>query len=193
MMRSRVCTIALLCTAVAGPCFGQEQAAPAPKPLSGSLGVVVFPAKGQTPTQQSQDEGECYSWAKGHTGFDPMAPPAAASQPPPAEPPASAPSQKADGSRLQGAARGAATGAVIGEVASDDAGKGAAIGATAGVLKGGAESRRKQAEAQQQAVAAQEQQQQAAAQQQQAAHEQELDMFRKAFGACLEAKDYTVK
>ena len=39
----------------------------------------------------------------------------------------------------------------------------------------------------------QEQQQHTAAQQQQAAHEQELDMFRKAFGACLEAKDYTVK
>ena len=83
--------------------------------------------------------------------------------------------------------------AVIGEVASDDAGKGAAIGATAGVMKGGAESRRKQAQAQQQAVATQEQQQQAAAQEQQAAREQELDFFRKSFGACLEAKDYTVK
>jgi hypothetical protein len=185
--------VALLCTAIAGPCFAQEQAASAPKPLSSSLGVAVFPAKGQTPTQQSQDEGECYAWAKGQTGFDPMAPPAAASPPPPAQSPASAPPPQADGSRLRGAARGAAAGAVIGEVASDDAGKGAAIGATAGVMKGGAESRRKQAQAQQQAVATQEQQQQAAAQEQQAAREQELDFFRKSFGACLEAKDYTVK
>src|ERR1700741_968250 len=45
----------------------QAQTAPPPataKPLSTSLGMVVFPAKGQTPQKQSQDEGECYAWSK---------------------------------------------------------------------------------------------------------------------------------
>ena len=41
--------------------------APASKPVSTSLGMVVFPAKGQTPQQQAQDEGECYAWSKGQT------------------------------------------------------------------------------------------------------------------------------
>ena len=111
----------------------------ATKPLSTSLGVVVFPAKGQTPQKQSQDEGECYAWSKGQTGVDPMAPaPAATPAPAPA---AAAPAP--GGQRARSAARGAAAGAVIGEVADDDAGKGAAIGATAGVLKGGADRRRR--------------------------------------------------
>jgi len=142
---------------------------PASKPLSTSLGMVVFPAKGQTAQQQSQDEGECYAWSKGQTGVDPMAPPPAPAQAA-AQPAQQAPA--ADGSRLRGAARGAAAGAIIGEVASDDAGKGAAIGATAGVVAGGRQSRKNQ---------------------QQAASQQQLDLFKKGFAACLEPKGYTVK
>ncbi|HEY6124629.1 MAG TPA: hypothetical protein VIV63_08265, partial [Steroidobacteraceae bacterium] len=61
--------------------------APASKPLSTSLGVVVFPAKGQTPEKQSQDEGECFAWSKQQTGFDPMNPSASAPPPPPAQAP----------------------------------------------------------------------------------------------------------
>jgi uncharacterized protein YcfJ len=160
--------------------------APASKPMSTSLGMVVFPAKGQTPQQQAQDEGECYAWSKGQTGVDPMAPPAAAAQPA-AQTAPKAPA--ADGSRLRGAARGAAAGAVIGEVADDDAGKGAAIGATAGVLAGGRQSRKNQQAAAEQAA----QQQQQATQQAQAANQQQLDLFKKGFAACLEPKGYTVK
>ncbi len=159
---------------------------PASKPISTSLGMVVFPAKGQTPQKQSQDEGECYAWSKGQTGVDPMAPPPAAAQP------AAQSAQKAsgaDGSRLRGAARGAAAGAVIGEVADDDAGKGAAIGATAGVVAGGRQSRKNQQAAAEQAA----QQQQQATQQTQAANQQQLDLFKKGFAACLEPKGYTVK
>ena len=166
----------------------QSPATPPPpsKPLSTSLGMVVFPAKGQTPQQQSQDEGECYAWSKGQTGVDPMAPPPAAAQP------AAQSAQKApaaDGSRLRGAARGAAAGAVIGEVADDAAGKGAAIGATAGVVAGGRQSRKNQQAAAEQAT----QQQQQATQQTQAANQQQLDLFKKGFAACLEPKGYTVK
>ncbi len=176
--------ISVLCIAFAATVQAQ---APAPsKPLSTSLGMVVFPAKDQTAQKQSQEEGECYAWSKGQTGVDPMAPAAppaqAAAQP-------AAPAPAAGGERLKGAARGAAAGAIIGEVANDDAGGGAAIGATAGVLKGGAENRRNKAQAQSQAQAAT--QQQAASQQ--AAQQQQLDLFKKGFAACLESRGYTVK
>jgi uncharacterized protein YcfJ len=160
--------------------------APAAKPMSTSLGLVVFPAKGQTAQQQSQDEGECYAWSKGQTGVDPMAP-ATAAAPAAAQPAQPAPAQ--GGERLRGAARGAAAGAVIGEVADDDAGKGAAIGATAGVLAGGRQSRKNQEQAAQQAT----QQQQQATQQQQAASQQQMDLFKKGFAACLEPKGYSIK
>jgi hypothetical protein len=166
----------------------QAQTAPPPataKPLSTSLGMVVFPAKGQTPQKQSQDEGECYAWSKGQTGVDPMAPAPAAAPPPAQAAAAPAPS----GQRARGAVRGAAAGAVIGEVADNDAGKGAAIGATAGVLKGGAEKRRAQEQAQQEAAKKQE----ATVQQQTAATQEQLNLFKKGFSACLEPKGYTVK
>jgi hypothetical protein len=171
-----------ICLAVCSSAHAQTTT---PKPLSTSLGVVVFPAKGQTPQKQSQDEGECYAWSKGQTGVDPMAP-APAATPVPAQPAAAPPPS---GQRARGAVRGAAAGAVIGEVADDDAGKGAAIGATAGVLKGGSEARKQQAQAQQDAAKKQE----ATVQQQTAATQEQLNLFKKGFAACLEPKGYTVK
>jgi uncharacterized protein YcfJ len=181
-----IASTALLIVGVQAVAQAPATTAPASKPISTSLGMVVFPAKGQTPQKQSQDEGECYAWSKGQTGVDPMAPPPAAAQPA-AQTPQKAPA--ADGSRLRGAARGAAAGAVIGDVADDDAGKGAAIGATAGVVAGGRQSRKNQQQAAQQAT----QQQQQATQQAQAANQQQLDLFKKGFAACLEPKGYTVK
>jgi uncharacterized protein YcfJ len=177
--------IAGLMMTMAGAVLAQETVAPAPtQALSKSLGVVIFPAQGQNAQQQSQDEGECYAWAKTDTGVDPMA----ATAPP--LPPAEQAAQPAgpDGSRVRGAARGAAAGAIIGEIADDDAGKGAAIGATAGTMHGGAQSRRNRATAQSQA----EQQQQAAQQQATAQQQQQRELFNKAFSACMQAKNYTV-
>ena len=175
-----------ICLALCSSVHAQTAPPPAaPKPLSTSLGVVVFPAKGQTPQKQSQDEGECYAWSKGQTGVDPMAPAPAATAAPAQEATAAAPG----GQRARSAVRGAAAGAVIGEVADDDAGKGAAIGATAGVLKGGAEKRRAQEQAQQDAAKKQE----ATVQQQTAATQEQLNLFKKGFAACLEPKGYTVK
>ena len=40
--------------------------------LAATLDVYVFPAKGQTPEQQSQHEVECYEWATANTGTDPF-------------------------------------------------------------------------------------------------------------------------
>ena len=76
-----IASTALLLVGVQAVAQAPATPPPASKPISTSLGMVVFPAKGQTPQQQSQDEGECYAWSKGQTGVDPMAPPPAAAQP----------------------------------------------------------------------------------------------------------------
>ncbi len=39
--------------------------------------LMVFPNADQSAEQQQQDEFTCYGWAKGETGFDPMAVPTA--------------------------------------------------------------------------------------------------------------------
>lgn len=45
--------------------------------------LVIYPAKNQSNAQMEKDKFECYSWAKGQSGFDPMAaPPATGSRPP---------------------------------------------------------------------------------------------------------------
>jgi hypothetical protein len=127
----------------------------------------VYPAKGQSATQQNTDDGQCLAWAKQDTGIDPAA--VAATPPPPTGP---------QGERMRGAVRGAAGGAVIGEIVDDDAGKGAAVGATAGVLAGGRRSRQNQA---------------ALAQQAQASEAQAIDTYYRAYGACMQGRGYTVK
>ena len=157
-------------------------AAPAPaaamKPAA--LGLAVYPGKGQDPTQQGKDEGECYTWARQQTGIDPTAAPAPA-------PAAEAPK----GGAVKGAARGAAKGAAVGAVGDDDrvrdegnldAGEGAAAGAAAGAAKG----RRAQKKAGKQAEAQAKQ----TAQTQDAATK---DTFKKSWGACLEGRGYSVK
>ena len=45
------------------------------KPVSTTLGLVVFPAKGQTQETQATDETSCYAWSKQQTGIDPFAAP----------------------------------------------------------------------------------------------------------------------
>ena len=85
--------------------------------------TVVYPAKGQSPDKQKNDEGECHTWAVGQSKYDPANPP-----PPPA---AAKPATTATGTTPGAGARGAARGAVVGEVIADDASTGAAVGAAA--------------------------------------------------------------
>lgn len=145
------------------------------KTLAASAGVFAYPAKGQKPDKQAQDEAECYNWLKQQSGYDPM-------QPPPAVTPTQTNERVADGSRARSATRGAVAGAVIGEVASNDAGKGAAIGAVAGTLAGGRQSRMAQSQKQEQA-----------AQEAQAQEQALRDSFKRGMAVCLEARGYTVK
>jgi hypothetical protein len=131
---------------------------------------LAYPAKGQSTQQQSRDDGECYTWAKQQTGIDPAV---VAQTPPPQD---SGPAV-GGGERAGGALRGAAGGAIIGGIAGD-AGEGAAIGAVVGTMAGGRRAR---------------QNQQAQNQQAQAQHQQQIDTFHRAYGACMEGRGYTIK
>jgi hypothetical protein len=131
---------------------------------------LAYPAKGQSSQQQSRDDGECYVWAKQNTGIDP----AVVAQTPP--PQATGPAV-GGGERAGGALRGAAGGAIIGGIAGD-AGEGAAVGAVVGTMAGGRRAR---------------QNQQAQNQQAQAQHQQQIDTFYRAYGACMEGRGYTIR
>lgn len=166
-------SVSVLAIAQQGP-PQQPTGAPAPNQasLSSSLGLHTFPAKDQTPQQRQTDEAACYVWAKQDSGFDPVAAGSNTAASGSAAPP--------KGLGIGGVATGAGGGAAIGAIAGD-AGKGAAIGAAAGGMRGRMAQKRAQAQAQQQA--------QMKSQTQKAG----LDNFKRAFGACMEAKGYSVK
>jgi Glycine-zipper domain len=156
-----------------------------PTTLAASMNVYVFPQTGQSASQQSVDESDCYNWAVQNTGTDPfqLMKQAQAQQQQAASAQQGA-STVAQGSAVKGAAGGAAAGALFGAIGGD-AGKGAAIGAATGAVVGRVRGRKAQASAEQQV------QQQAGATQQATA--QQMDNFKKAFSVCLEAKKYMVK
>ncbi|MDN3723551.1 glycine zipper domain-containing protein [Aequorivita sp. SDUM287046] len=136
------------------------------------MSVYVFPTKNQSAEQQAQDQSACYTWAVEQSGYDPINPTVVKAQQVPTGP---------DGAAVVGSAGGAAVGVAIGAIAGD-AGKGAAIGAVSGAVVGRRRGNMQKASAQNQAnnQAAQ-------------ANKNLEDGFRKAFSACLEAKNYTVK
>lgn len=127
---------------------------------------IIYPAQGQSPQQQSIDEGQCYEWAKQTTGIDPVA---LAASPPQEQ-------QASGGAVVGGVAKGALFGTAIGAIAGD-AGKGAGIGAVVGLMGGMRQARTQEAEANQQA---------------QAGRQQQLATYYRAQSACLEGRGYTV-
>jgi hypothetical protein len=151
-------------------------------------GLMIYPSKGQSQKQQSQDRYECHIWAVQQTGYDPSNPQMAQSNAPAAAPP---PQKEApQGGVVRGGARGAALGAVGGAIAGD-AGKGAAIGAATGALFGGFR-RRDQRKREQAAQQQYQQQQQQARQQQTQAANQSRNGYNRAMGVCLTGRGYTV-
>lgn len=180
--------IGLLILATGPLTLAQEPAAaPASPSLSRKVGLHAFPAKDQGAAQQEKDELDCYRWAVKDSGFDPL--PGVGEPPPVAAPPSArqdAPST-AEGA-AKGAVGGAAAGALIGAIAGDT-GKGAGIGAATGLLGGVVVAKHKQKEAQQESGREQASQQAAT----KAETQQKLDGFKKAYGACMEAKSYVVK
>ena len=132
--------------------------------------VIVYPGKGQDKEQQSKDDYECHKWAVQETGVDPTK---MSSQGTTAQ-------EQPSGGRVRGAARGAAVGAVGGAIAGD-AGKGAAIGAATGTMVGGMRQRKARRE------------QEAAAQQAQSQQQSQIDLYNRAYGACMEGRGYTIR
>lgn len=138
---------------------------------------VIFPAKGQTPEQQKQDEIAAYDWATQQTGWDPYdAAEKTAGQADAAQQTA----QSGKGGAIKGAAGGALLGVAVGAIAGD-AGKGAGIGAAVGGLTGGARSHRTRKAAESVADAAV------------STYAEQFAIWDRNFVAAMEGKGYTVK
>jgi hypothetical protein len=175
--------IAALGLAAAGQQAAATQAQPKPqmtmKEIKQKLGIIVFPAKGQTPEQQEADEWACLEWSMNQAGLG-----ANAGQQDVQAAGDAAKAQAKDattGAAVAGAAKGAAVGAIFGAIVGDT-GEGAAVGAVGGALKGRRAKKQveKQAEAQAEAKVA-------------ADNKAKLETIKKGMAACLESKGYTVQ
>jgi hypothetical protein len=149
------------------------------KEVKQKLGMVVFPAKGQKPEQQDDDEYECLKWGAEEAGVKPTDP--APDKKAAGDAAAAKVDSAATGAAVKGAAKGAAAGAMMGAIWGD-AGAGAATGAIGGALAG--RRAKKQAKANAKAQA----EQQVDAQQ-----KARIDAVKKGMTACLQAKGYTVQ
>jgi hypothetical protein len=147
-------------------------AVPAPPPQR----VFVYPANGQSAEQTDRDRYECHIWAVQQTGVDPSRADASAYERvivQPANPPGS------------GTAAGAIGGAILGAIIAGprNAGAGLVIGGATGAIVGSAADANAQAQAQQ----TQQQYNQSAA-----AGRARADSYRRAIGACLQGRGYTI-
>jgi hypothetical protein len=146
--------------------------APAPQPQR----VFVYPSNGQTPEQTDRDRYECHVWAVGQTGVDPSradASPYERVVVQPATPPGA------------NTAAGAITGAILGAIIAGPraAGAGLVLGGATGAVIGSAAD----ANAQQEARQTQQQINMSAAE-----GRSRADAYRRALGACLTGRGYTV-
>ena len=139
--------------------------------------LYVYPAKGQSPEQTERDRYECHVWAVQQTGVDPSRPDASAYERvvvQPANPPGSA------------TAAGAVGGAILGALIAGprNAGAGLLVGGATGAIVGSSVDANAQAQARQ--VQAQMNAQQIAAARARG------DAYRRAIGACLTGRGYTI-
>jgi hypothetical protein len=146
-------------------------AVPAPPPQR----VFVYPAHGQSPEQTERDRYECHNWAVQQTGVDPSRTTNAYERVivQPSTPPGS--------NTVGGAVAGAIIGSIIG--GPRNAGAGLLLGGATGAIVGSAAD----ANAQKQAQMTQQQINEQAAQGRAGA-----DAYRRAIGACLQGRGYTV-
>ena len=181
------------------PAAASTQAAPASEgpawSPSQNIGLFAFPKNNQSADQQLKDEADCYGAAKQRTGIDAQAPPPTGlsdEEKKAAQQQAAENAQQVKGTRARGAARGAAGGAAIGAIAGD-AGKGAGIGAVAGTMKGGMAQRSANAQSKQQAAGQTAAAQKKAEEELLRQHQEGIDTFQRAFIACMDARNYSVK
>ena len=143
--------------------------------------LIIYPAQGQSQDQMEKDKFECYTWARGQTGFDPMQMPTASSPAPSQE------KKSVGGSALRSGVVGGVGGAVIGSIAGgrSSARKGAAIGGLTGGAIGGTRSSRQNRQA--------EQERKQWEQQQANQYMRQRNDYNRAYSACLGGRGYTVK
>lgn len=134
--------------------------------------LYVYPQKEQSDEQTQKDKHECYGWAKGKTGFDPMAVPKASTPAPKVE--------EKKGGALKGAAAAGVTAKVFGSSSSTTK-----KSAAAGALVGGG----RQASQNKQQQQARNDWEQKEANNYAAKHNE----YNRAYGACLEGRGYSVK
>jgi hypothetical protein len=156
------------------PPVGTVYAPQQPPPVNAD--VYAYPLRGQPPQQQDRDHYECSIWATQQTGFDPSAPGVppqhqvhVVTGPPPGS----------------GTAAGALTGAILGAAIAGP--WRAPGGALAGAVVGGAVGTAAEASARQSQTVTVTDQRAAAQIQQRAGN------YRRALGACLDARGYSVK
>ena len=154
-------------------------AKPTPKPPMTQ--VFFYPKEGQTTEQQSRDQYECYNWAMQQTGFDPSQSSIPSERrvkvvtmPPPGHDTAALAIAGAVLGALIAGPRHAAVGALIG------GGSGAAAGAVSDV------TRQQYAQQMEEAYANRDQALDAR-------YEGKARDFRRAMGACLEGRGYSVQ
>ncbi len=138
--------------------------------------VFFYPERNQSPEQQDRDRYECYNWAVRETGFDPSRRPLVREQRQAVVP--------ASGAATFG---GAVLGAVLGAAVSGpgNAGTGAIVGGVAGGMVGAASEQSAQAEAQRYNATS--------ARRVERRYGREMSDYRRAMGACLEGRGYSVK
>ena len=149
--------------------------------LAVSQDLVVYPAKGQSNEQTEKDKFECYGWAKGQCGFDPMQMPAASTPAP------SRGDKSVAGGAVGGGVLGGVGGAVIGGIASGKSGakRGALIGGLSGGALGGMRSHSQNRQADQK----RDQWEREQANQ----YMQQRNAYNRNYAACLEGRGYSVK
>jgi hypothetical protein len=159
----------LLAACVEQPVRTVAVAPPPPPPK-----LFVYPANGQGPDQLERDRYECHVWAVQQTGVDPSLP-----NTPQGERVVVAPAPGV------GTVTGAVGGAILGSIIAGPraAGAGALFGGVTGAIVGSSVD-------EQNAVAAQQAQRQI--NQDAAAQRAAGQSYRRAIGACLEARGYTV-
>ncbi len=143
--------------------------------------VYFYPNHGQGPAQQDRERFECYLWAKQQSAFDPSAPHLAphqrlriVPQPPPGQ------------NTVVGALTGAAVGALIGS--PGNTAEGAIIGAMAGATLGAISDA-----ARQQRADEIQKQYDLQSTSQYAELDRQSRRYRRAMGACLEGRGYSVR
>jgi hypothetical protein len=168
---------ALLAACVTPPPRTVRVAAPPPPPPAP---VYVYPAQGQSPEQTDRDKYECHVWAVQQTGVDPSRPGASSYERVVVQP------APVPGS---GTVAGAIGGAILGSIIAGPraAGAGFILGGATGAVVGSAAEANATANAEAQA-----QQSQAQVNADAAQARARADSYRRAVGACLQGRGYTV-